>query len=270
MTTSPEAAFFAALRPLFGGKLSKSQVDGVNVILAGIERYDLGEPAAAYILATTFHETAHTMQPVKETQFGATVPTDAVVKARLTKAWKAGKLPQVKKDYWSGGYFGRGYVQLTHAANYDKAAKALGIELGSNPDLALKPDVAVQILIKGMLEGWFTGKKLGDYITGTAFDFKNARRVVNGTESAEKIKGYAEAFLAAIRAGQAADKATRQPAPVPVPPKPQTPAGGAPIEPHEEPIAPPPESKPSGALVIIGMIVVAAILVAVVYFTGAN
>lgn len=234
MTTSSEAAFFAAIRPLFGGKLSKSQVDGLNVILKGFEQYGDGRaPSLAYILATAFHETARTMQPVKETQYTAEVPTDATVKARLTKAWKAGKMKWVKRDYWSGGYFGRGYVQLTHGANYDKAGKALGIELGSNPDLALDPKVAVQILIEGMLEGWFTGKKLGDYITGTAFDFKNARRVVNGTESAEKIKGYAEAFLAAIRAAQKADAAVR-PTPKPaVPPKPETPADDDPVA--EEP-----------------------------------
>jgi len=46
------------------------------------------------------------MHPVRETL----APTDAKAKERLTRAWKAGKLKQVKADYWSSGYFGRGHL----------------------------------------------------------------------------------------------------------------------------------------------------------------
>jgi hypothetical protein len=49
---------------------------------------------------------------------------------------------------YSGGpqFFGRGYIQLTHDYNYRAAGIALGVDLESNPDLALEPDVAARIL----------------------------------------------------------------------------------------------------------------------------
>ena len=46
-----------------------------------------------------------------------------------------------------------------------------------------------------MLEGWFTGMKLAD-----AADFREARRVVNGTDRASQIAQYADAFLSALDA----------------------------------------------------------------------
>lgn len=246
-TPAGVAAFFDAARPIFDGKLSQSQVDGLNVILDGFTVYGDGSATKlAYVLATAFHETGRTMQPVKETQFTADVPTDATVKSRLTKAWKAGKMKWVKSDYWSGGFFGRGYVQLTHRENYARASKAVGLDLVGNPDYALQPAIAVQILIEGMMQGWFTGKKLGDYITGTAFDFKQARRIVNGTESAAKIAGYAEQFLIAVRAAEAATRNASKPSPAPKPaksPNASQPKDMGQIEPYEEGIAEPPKRR---------------------------
>jgi predicted chitinase len=131
------------------------------------------------------------MQPVRETR----ATTDAKAKERLTKAWKSGKLPRVKSDYWSGGWFGRGFVQLTHRENYVKAGKKLGVDLVSDPSKAMIPEVSALILVRGMQEGWFTGMKLAD-----AADFREARRVVNGTDCASQIAQYADAFLSALDA----------------------------------------------------------------------
>ena len=211
MANAPSgAAFFDAVRPLFGGRLSQSQLDGMKVILDGFRQYgDGSHEKLAYVLATAFHETGRTMQPVKETQFGEKVPTDPHVKARLTRAWKAGKLPWVKRDYWSGGFFGRGLAQLTHEENYERAGREVGVDLVADPSRALDPAIAVRVLVQGMMEGWFTGKKLGDYITGTSFDFKGARQIVNGTDKDDEIADYAMAFLNGIRA---VEKARAQPA----------------------------------------------------------
>jgi len=186
------AEFFEAVRPLFGGSLSQAQVDGFKIIFEAWRKVGSGnERDLAYILATAYHETARTMQPVRETR----ATTDAKAKERLTKAWKSGKLPRVKSDYWSGGWFGRGFVQLTHWANYVKAGKKLGIDLVSDPSKAMIPEVSALILVRGMQEGWFTGMKLSD-----AADFREARRVVNGTDCASQIAQYADAFLSALDA----------------------------------------------------------------------
>src|SRR5690606_26856048 len=144
----------------------------------------------AYVLATAHHETAGTMKPVRETL----ASTDAKAKELLTKAWKAGKMKWVTRDYWSGGFFGRGYVQLTHEENYRKAGQKLGVDLVGNPSKALDPDIAVEILVLGMRDGWFTGKRLSDYITLSRSDYTGARRIVNGTDRADLIAGYAKTF----------------------------------------------------------------------------
>jgi len=186
------AEFFEAVRPLFGGSLSQAQVDGFKIIFEAWRKVGSGnERDLAYILATAYHETARTMQPVRETL----ATTDAKAKERLTKAWKSGKLPWVKSDYWSGGWFGRGFVQLTHRANYVKASEKLGVDLVSDPSKAMIPEVSALILVRGMQEGWFTNMKLAD-----AADFREARRVVNGTDRASQIAMYADAFLSALDA----------------------------------------------------------------------
>lgn len=188
--------FFAAVRPMFGGSLTQPQVDGFNVIFEAWSKAGTGNIRhLAYILATAFHETARTMQPVRETL----ASTDAKAKELLTKAWKAGKLPWVKKDYWSSGWFGRGFVQLTHRENYERAGQKLGIDLVSDPSKAMIPEVSALILVRGMLEGWFTGRKLTD-----AGDFLEARRVVNGTDRAGEIATYAYGFLTALEAAEKA------------------------------------------------------------------
>jgi hypothetical protein len=93
---------------------------------------------------------------------------------------------------------GRGFVQLTGRANYRRAGEKLNADLLGSPDLALNPEHAAMILIKGCLEGWFTGKRLGDYIGNGKLDFVGARRVVNGIDRADLIAGYARTFRRAL------------------------------------------------------------------------
>jgi hypothetical protein len=52
----------------------------------------------------------------------------------------------------------------------------------------------------GMEEGWFTGKKLSDYINGGKADYYGARGIINGKDRAAEIATYAKAFEAALRA----------------------------------------------------------------------
>jgi predicted chitinase len=196
------------------------------LILAACKRSGLLRNQAAYVLATAYHETAHTMRPVRETL----APTDAKAKERLTKAWRAGKLPWVKRDYWSSGYFGRGYVQLTHPENYRKAGEKVGVDLLAHPSRAMEPDIAAQILVQGSKEGWFTGKKLSDYITLNRSDFVAARRIINGTDRAADIAKLARDYdddLKRIGYGEGSPASAPKPAPAPQPqPAPAPVSGG--------------------------------------------
>lgn len=151
---------------------------------------------AAYVLATAYWETARTMKPVRETL----AKSDAQAIARLDRAWIKGQLKWVRSPYWRGGFFGRGYVQLTHMANYDKAGAKIGVDLVARPDKALQADVAAKILVKGSNEGWFTGKKLSDYITEARTDWVNARRIINGKDKASTIAKLAGDYATALAA----------------------------------------------------------------------
>lgn len=157
----------------------------------------------AYVLSTAYHETWHTIKPIKETQKPTeTTISDATVKSRLTNAFKKGQLPWVKKDYWNSGFFGRGYVQLTHEENHAKAKKELGVDFVKNPSKVMEREYATLIILRGMKEGWFTGKKLSDYITLSKSDYFNARAIINGDKNkvdsgkkmGDRIAEYAKSF----------------------------------------------------------------------------
>jgi hypothetical protein len=139
----------------------------------------------AYALATVYHETGSTMLPIRE--------------------WGRGKgKPYGIPDRITGQiYYGRGLVQLTWAVNYAKFSRLLGIDLYHNPDLALEPQPAAKILFSGMINGTFTGKKLGDYFSDTENDLINARRIINGLDQAALIATYYEHFLTALQAATA-------------------------------------------------------------------
>lgn len=232
-------AFYAAVRPLFGGSLSQSQVDGINVILRAT--HGLHVTHRAYLLATTHHETARTMQPVRETL----AKTDDSAIARLESAWGKGQLKWVKTPYWrkdrdGKSWLGRGYVQLTHKANYEKASKLTGVDLVANPNAAMRPEVAAKILVAGSQQGIFTGKKLSDYLPG---DYVGARRIINGTDRAHDIAKLAHGYEAALRHIGTA----------------------APSRPPEKPADPTPSAKPApGGGIIVAIIAIGAAIAAFV------
>ncbi len=89
-------------------------------------------------------------------------------------------------------YKGRGFVQLTGRRNYTFWTSRLGIDLVNRPEKAKEFPVAAKILVQGMRDGTFTGKKLSDYLGD---DFVNARRIVNNTDRARLIAAIAEEFL---------------------------------------------------------------------------
>ncbi|WP_037081037.1 chitinase [Neorhizobium vignae] len=195
-------AFFALVRTkLFGGRLTTGQVEGLTVILdAWQARVGQEEaPSLAYVLATAFHETAATMQPVRETL--ATSDRSAI--ARLDEAFAAGRLGSVKTPYWrpdaeGKSWLGRGLVQLTHRRNYEAMSEVTGIDLVTDPGRAMEMPVSVAILIEGMRRGSFTGRKLGDYFGQGRADWVGARKIINGNDRAELVARHARVFDRAL------------------------------------------------------------------------
>lgn len=186
------AKFFAHVRSRFGA-LRQTQVDGFVFLLDRLAETNLIRNQAAYILATVWHETASTMQPI--TERGPRQYFDQYDTGRKAKA--LGNTPQKDDDGWL--YRGRGYVQITGAENYRQISARLGFDLLNQPDLALEPQIAWQILLLGMTEGLFTGRCLSDYLTPTKTDYLTARRIVNGLDRATQIAEYARVFEFALR-----------------------------------------------------------------------
>jgi putative chitinase len=196
-----KAAFFATCRlGVMGPTLDPDEVSGAERILDAMA----GCPIAwtAYALATAWHETAHTMQPIKE--FGGPAYFTRMYDIRGNRPEKARAMGNTAPG--DGAlYAGRGYVQLTWKSNYAKAAKRTGYPLVGNPDLAMRPDIAAIIMRCGMEEGWFTNKALSHFLpkAGPASNrqFFEARRIINGRDKAELIAGYAEGFQEALSDG---------------------------------------------------------------------
>lgn len=180
---------FGKMRSYFGG-FTQSQVDGFNAITRSVNANKQAKNPLylAYMLATAWHETARTMQPIAEYGKG--------------RGRKYGENVDIDGSRYQGlphRYYGRGYVQLTWLTNYKKLGLLIGADLVNNPDLALEPNNASFIMLYGMLDGVFTGKSLSDYLKhGCRDEFVNARKIINGTDKAQLIADYAVKFLDCI------------------------------------------------------------------------
>lgn len=151
----------------------------IAAIVEECHRQDISlKTQIAYVLATVEWETAKTFSPVKEA------------------FWKNEEWRRRNFSYYP--YYGRGYVQLTWKTNYDRYAKILGIDLVTNPDLALDPDTALFILVHGFKTGTFTGRKITDLINGFSTDYVGARRCINGTDHDNDIAHIAQKYASTI------------------------------------------------------------------------
>lgn len=149
-------------------------------IIEAADDAGLSRAQTAYVLATALWETNRTMQPVEE----------AYYLGSRAEAYRQ----RLRYYPWHG----RGFVQLTWEINYIRAGKEIGVDLISAPDRAMDPDIAALVLVIGSRDGWFTGKRLRDYITADRVDYRNARRIINGVDAAEQIAAIATDYLAAL------------------------------------------------------------------------
>ncbi|WP_310606735.1 peptidoglycan-binding protein [Buttiauxella brennerae] len=179
----------------FDGEINEEQRKTVaafaSVYLLYTKVLGRGVPVSwlAYVMATAYHETAGTMEPIEEYGHG-----------------KGKEYGNPDKETGET-YYGRGYVQITWKKNYTRAQGVVvnpetlskDVPFVEEPGYALVPFFAAQIALGGMVHGWFTGRNLADYLTSEKTDYVNARRIINGTDKAQLIAGYAGEVEAAIR-----------------------------------------------------------------------
>lgn len=171
--------------------------------------YGLSLEQAAYVLGTAYHESGHTMRPVRETMASS---TDAAIRI-LDREWEdPGSIyykhrGTVRSPYWrrdadGKSWLGRGLTQLTLKGNYENWTRILGVDLVSDPEKVMDPDIGATILVRGMKEGRFRkGHKLARYINKDAVDYLGARKTVNGyiPGVAQTIAEYAQAYEGLLR-----------------------------------------------------------------------
>lgn len=191
--------FYDTVRPsLFKGSMSQLQVQGMEAILNEWDKQALTDVRhLAYILATTYHETAHTMQPIAE--YGKGKNYDYGKKLKMGGG-PGKRIPYTTPDQI---YYGRGHTQNTWFENYQaltKAAKKAGKDWDflNNPELLLQMEPSIWATFYGMNTGLYTGKKLSDYFNANVSDPLNARRIINGKDKADLIAGYYRLFLIAL------------------------------------------------------------------------
>ncbi|ALR91299.1 peptidoglycan-binding protein [Vibrio alginolyticus] len=202
---SPQALKVRINAAMFHGEITQSQQLGCEryilaYFLLRSKRMRIPISNLAYTLATVYHETAFKMQPVEEYGKGA------------------GHEYGIPDADTGQTYYGRGDVQVTWKYNYERLSKTIfntdtlgqGVDLVNNPDLLLAPIYSAQATIIGMATGLFTGKKYSDYLDQETPDYVNARRIINGTDCAEVIAGYAHEFERALKLafGAPLDRAT--------------------------------------------------------------
>ena len=191
---------------LLGPAIDQKEFDGCEAIIIAFGSAGAPVSYCAYGLATAYLETANTMQPVAEANWLSLSARHAYFKRmydiqgqRPSKARELGNL--------SPGdgirYHGRGYVQLTGKANYEKATNKLramqyDVDLVANPDLAMRPDIAAIIMVRGMMEGWFTGRELSDDLPeqgAASFEqFRASRDIINGRDRQDDVARFAIDF----------------------------------------------------------------------------
>lgn len=162
------------------------KAQGVRTIEAIMDHYDNDAKFTnlrqlAYVLATAFHESDATWNPgIREYGRG--------------KKKKYGAI-----DAETGqAYYGRGLSQITWRFNYERFSGILNVDLVNKPDLALNTENSVKILMIGMRDGIFTNHKLSMYFDHDTTDWNGARKIVNGTDQAQLIAGYAKKFYDAL------------------------------------------------------------------------
>lgn len=184
-----KAKFYQSIKAsLFKGKLTQAQVSNIELLISEYREYaGLDYRHLAYILATVYHETAGTMEPIREYGLGKGKDYGGFLK------YGSGPGKRAKYTFPAQVYYGRGHTQNTWFENYDALTKAnnKGWNFLENPDLLLQPEPSAWATLYAMVKGLYTGKRLTSYINDLVTDFGGARYIINGQDKADLIAGYA-------------------------------------------------------------------------------
>ena len=218
-----KAKFFHHLRQnpnLFGRALDQHEVEGAEAVLDACIEYGCDIGQTAYCLSTAYGETGGDMTPKRENMNYSAKRIPQVFGSHRRQGISIAKLannPVLLANTVYGGEWGwrnlgntepndgwnlRGWGigQWTGRRNTLKVARDTGLDLLNNPDLLDDIGLNAEVLVRWMMLGKATGKKLPDYIKGDKKDYMGARKVWGGVEP-RKYVGFAKEFERALKAG---------------------------------------------------------------------
>ena len=221
-----KAKFYSELRKrdsgVFGTSISQAQVDSIEAILHVADQCRVDNADLGYILGTAYHECK--MVPVRESLYYTSAARIAEVWPSRFSVASAGAFVRNSKklanEVYNGrmgnamfsgdgyNYRGAGLVQITGRDNFRKYSEVTGVDILSNPDLANEPAVAAEIIVRGMVDGGFTGYRLDEFRD----DYVGARKIVNPDSNGELVAGYAHTFyMALVNSGRSVDVVAPEP-----------------------------------------------------------
>lgn len=163
----------------FGLKsLSQKQVEGFEAIFDEADKQNTPKEYLDYILATIWHEVGATMQPIEEIGKGKGLRYGK-------RVWYDGRvytdIPHI--------FYGRGLTQNTWRDIYLALTNAnnKGWDFVHYPHLLLTMECSVWATFYAMQKGLYTGRKLSHYFDDGLENPVGARKIINGTDKAEKI-----------------------------------------------------------------------------------
>lgn len=167
---------------LFEGRITRDQEKAIEEILNHwYLQYPEGDPRClAYILATADYETDRSFRPIEDKTKG--------------KGERYGLMEKKNGKTYSSPlqlYYRRGIVPLVWYEIYESIGIKIGVDLLTQPELAMNNKIAIQIIVEGMMEGWFTSYRLQDFFTSSKEQWLEARKVLKTSERNQLIKSLA-------------------------------------------------------------------------------
>lgn len=210
-----KALFYVAYKSIFGPIAKDKTVDSINAIIDAFQGVKISiRPLEklAYALATVRHEVGPNMLPIVENLNYSAQRMCKVWPSRFPKISHAAPYannPEALGNKVYGGRLGNGIfdgykfrgrgigAQITGYDSYKKYGDLLGIDMVSNPDLAMDLEAGAKILVLGFTDYPFTGYKISNSINGKTVDYMNARRTVNADKGrvGQSIADDAEKFF---------------------------------------------------------------------------
>jgi hypothetical protein len=148
-----DAVSRAALTALPGGEMQKAAKYMPHIMQECAKAGVTDKNQLAYILATAEHESDH---------FNTT--------------------NEYSRAMYDSCGWGEGLIQVTWCENKQKVFQKLGLPgyKGMSDKRLHQPQIAAAALCRGMKEGWYTNRSIGQCISGSKADLACARGVVNG------------------------------------------------------------------------------------------